>query len=64
MSVPPLTQDQRYKSIVNAIWFSAQAYVPPDAGKPMLATVNVEQTAHVVISILDDLQLIPSLPIG
>lgn len=62
MPPSPLTQDERYQLVVNAIWFSAQCYVPPADGKPLLAMIDVAQTAHSVIGMLDDLDQIRPLP--
>lgn len=59
----PLTQQDRYDAVVWAIWFSAKSYVPPENDKPIMAFIDVRDTAHAVVSMLNDLDLIPSLPI-
>jgi hypothetical protein len=63
MSKQPLTQDERLQHVVNALWFSANSWVPPENGESMLAIINVNETAASIIGMLDDLHMIPALPI-
>lgn len=59
-NVMSFTQDDRYQIIRDAIWFAAHSYRPEH--NTLLAYVNVEQAAHSVLAMLDDMALIPPLP--
>ena len=55
-----VTQDDRLQAVMCAIWFSAKRYLPED--DVLLAILDVEDAASLVIAMLDDLEMIPKLP--
>lgn len=62
MNLPAIvTQDDRYHAVMCAIWFAAVRYEPAD-GK-LLAHIDVGEAAHAVLGMLDDLELLPKLPV-
>lgn len=61
ISATPINQSDRHIAVMCAIWFSALRYEPAD-GK-LLAHIDVSETAHAVLGMLDDMELLPKLPV-
>ena len=57
-----MTQEDRFQIVARALWFSAIRYEPKE-GK-LLAHIDVDDAAHTVLGILDDLELLVKLPIS
>ena len=60
-TTPSITQQQRVELIARALWFSADHYVPVE--NELLICIRVDEAAHHILGMLDDMEQLKALPI-
>ncbi len=58
--IPVQTQDERLTIMKHSLWFSALRYEEKD--KKLFAYIDVDETATVVLGILDEMGMLAELP--